>query len=124
LTSAAFSNLSQLKEALLDHVDIDPANIFSPDGFMEKDNIYEFCRNYERQIQQVGGIDYMLLGVGYACNIGFNGPGSSANTTTRLVFMDNNSRKEASRMFNSIDNVPTSVITMGISTILKSKHII
>ena len=56
---------------------------------MEKDNIYEFCRNYERQIQQVGGIDYMLLGVGYACNIGFNGPGSSANTTTRLVFMDN-----------------------------------
>ena len=124
LTSAAFSNLSQLKEALLDHVDIDPANIYSPDGFMEKDNIYEFCRNYERQIQQVGGIDYMLLGVGYACNIGFNGPGSSANTTTRLVFMDNNSRKEASRMFNSIDNVPTSVITMGISTILKSKHII
>lgn len=124
LTSAAFSNLSQLKEALLDHVDIDPANIFTPDGFMEKDNIYEFCRNYERQIQQVGGIDYMLLGVGYACNIGFNGPGSSANTTTRLVFMDNNSRKEASRMFNSIDNVPTSVITMGISTILKSKHII
>ncbi|MDD3254896.1 MAG: PIG-L family deacetylase, partial [Parabacteroides sp.] len=123
-TSAAFSNLSQLKEALLDHVDIDPANIFSPDGFMEKDNIYEFCRNYERQIQQVGGIDYMLLGVGYACNIGFNGPGSSANTTTRLVFMDNNSRKEASRMFNSIDNVPTSVITMGISTIMKSKNII
>ncbi|MEG1545338.1 MAG: membrane protein insertase YidC, partial [Tannerellaceae bacterium] len=124
LVSVANSNLSYLKEALLDQVDIDPANIYSPDGFMAKDAIYEFCKQYEQQIQSVGGIDYLLLGVGTASNIGFNGPGSTASSTTRLVLLDNDARKEASKTFKSIENVPASIITMGISTILRAKSIV
>lgn len=124
LSASTNSNLTYLKESFLDHVDIDPKNIYSPDGSMPKDAIFEFCRNYEQQIQAVGGIDYILLGVGHASNIGFNGSGSSVSVGTRLVLLDNDARKEAARTFKSIENVPASVITMGISTILRAKNVI
>ena len=124
LSASTNSNLAYLKESLLDHVDIDPKNIYSPDGSMPKDDIFEFCRQYEQHIQSFGGIDYILLGVGHASNIGFNGPGSSVNVGTRLVLLDNDARKEAARTFKSIENVPASVITMGISTIMKAKNVI
>ena len=124
LSASTNSNLTYLKESFLDHVDIDPKNIYSPDGSMPKDAIFEFCRNYEQQIQAVGGIDYILLGVGHASNIGFNGPGSSVSVGTRLVLLDNDARKEAARTFKSIENVPASVITMGISTILRAKNVV
>ena len=124
LSASTNSNLAYLKESFLDQVDIDPKNIYSPDGSMPKDDIFEFCRQYEQQIQNFGGIDYILLGVGHASNIGFNGPGSSANVGTRLVLLDNDARKEAARTFKSIENVPASVITMGISTILRAKNVI
>lgn len=124
LVSTANSNLAHLKETLLDHVDIDPKNIYSPDGFMPKDAVYDFCQQYEQRIEDAGGIDYILLGVGQASNIGFNSPGSTASVRTRLVLLDSDSRKEASKTFQSIENVPASVITMGISTILKSRNII
>lgn len=124
LSVAAHSNLSQLKEAFLDHVDINPAHIYSPDGFIDKENIYDFCQQYEKLIDEVGGIDYLLLGIGHAGNLGFNGPGSSVNSRTRLTVLDSDSRKEAARLFKSIENVPTSVITMGLSTIFKAKQIV
>ncbi|WP_075556568.1 glucosamine-6-phosphate deaminase [Parabacteroides timonensis] len=124
LSASTNSNLTYLKESFLDQVDIDPKNIYSPDGSIPKDDIFEFCRQYEQQIQAVGGIDYILLGVGHASNIGFNGPGSSVNVGTRLVLLDNDARKEAARTFKSIENVPASVITMGISTILRAKNVI
>jgi glucosamine-6-phosphate deaminase len=124
LTSPAFSNLSYLKDYFLDHVDIDPGNIYSPDGFMPKEDIFDFCLHYEQTIKEVGGLDYILLGIGHAGNIGFNGPGSAAGSTTRLVLLDNDSRKEASRIFKSVENVPVGVITMGISTILKARRIV
>ncbi len=124
LKASTNSNLAYLKESFLDHVDIDPKNIYSPDGSMPKESIYEFCRQYEQYIRNFGGIDYILLGVGHASNIGFNAPGSSSTVGTRLVLLDNDSRKEAARTFKSIENVPAGVITMGISTILKAKNVI
>ncbi|MDR1981811.1 MAG: glucosamine-6-phosphate deaminase [Tannerellaceae bacterium] len=124
LTVQASSNLSYLKDYFLDHVDIEPGNIYSPDGFMPKEEIYDYCIRYEQLIKQMGGIDYLLLGIGYAGNIGFNGPGSPVGSVTRLVLLDNDSRKEASKIFNSIENVPAGVITMGMSTICNAKHII
>ncbi|MCD7937343.1 MAG: glucosamine-6-phosphate deaminase [Tannerellaceae bacterium] len=123
LVASAFSNLSYLKDYFLDHVDIDPKNVYSPDGTMPTDAIYDFCRHYEGLIRMVGGIDYMLLGIGHAGNIGFNGPGSTTSVGTRLVLLNNDDRKEASKIFKSIENVPASVITMGVSTILNAKHI-
>lgn len=123
LAATAFSNLGYLKGYFLDHVDIDPKNIYSPDGTMPMDAIYEFSRHYEGLIRMVGGIDYMLLGIGHAGNIGFNGPGSTTSVGTRLVLLNNDDRKEASKIFKSIENVPASVITMGVSTILNAKQI-
>ena len=124
LTSDAInSNLNALKEMFLDHVDVDKQNIFSPDGIIPKDTIFEYCRLYEQRIESFGGLDAVLLGIGRVGNIGFNEPGSRLNSTTRLILLDNDSRNEASKMFGSIESTPISSITMGVSTILAAKKI-
>ena len=124
LASVASGNLARLKEELFDHVDIKPENIFAPDGCMAKDDILEFCRQYEEKIQSFGGIDYMLLGVGSASNIMFNVAGTTISSRTRLVLLEGASRKEASRTFPSMENVPAGVVTMGIGTMMAAKHVI
>ena len=124
LTSDAInSNLNALKEMFLDHVDVDKQNIFSPDGTIPKDTIFEYCRLYEQRIESFGGLDAVLLGIGRVGNIGFNEPGSRLTSTTRLILLDNDSRNEASKMFGSIESTPISSITMGVSTILAAKKI-
>ena len=124
LTSDAInSNLNALKDMFLDHVDVDKQNIFSPDGTIPKDTIFEYCRLYEQRIESFGGLDAVLLGIGRVGNIGFNEPGSRLNSTTRLILLDNDSRNEASKMFGSIESTPISSITMGVSTILAAKKI-
>ena len=122
-SDAVTSNLNALKEILLDHVDIDQQNIFSPDGSIAKDTIFEYCRLYEQRIESFGGLDIALLGIGRVGNIGFNEPGSRLNSTTRLILLDNASRNEASKMFGGIENTPISSITMGVSTILSAKKV-
>ncbi|TWV12343.1 glucosamine-6-phosphate deaminase [Bacteroidaceae bacterium HV4-6-C5C] len=117
------SNLNALREMFLNHVDIDKQNIFSPEGTIAKDTIFEYCRLYEQRIESFGGLDIALLGIGRVGNIGFNEPGSRLNSTTRLILLDNDSRNEASKMFGSIESTPVSSITMGISTILAAKSI-
>ncbi|MDL2212945.1 glucosamine-6-phosphate deaminase [Bacteroides sp. OttesenSCG-928-D19] len=117
------SNLNALKEMLLDHVDIDKQNVFSPDGTIPKDTIFEYCRLYEQRIESFGGIDITLLGIGRVGNIAFNEPGSRANSVTRLILLDTDSRNDAAKSFGSIEATPVSSITMGISTILSSKKI-
>ncbi len=120
---AVNSNLNALREMLLDHVDIDRQNIFSPDGTIPKDTIFEYCRLYEQRIESYGGIDIALLGIGRVGNIGFNEPGSRLNSTTRLILLDNDSRNDASKRFGSIEATPISSITMGVSTILGAKKV-
>jgi len=124
LTSTVCSNLAYLKEFFLDCVDIDPYNIYCPDSFMDKDSIFEFCRQYDQQIDDLGGIDCLLLGVGHAGCIGLNTPGTSINSHTHIVMMDSDSRKEATRFFHTIDSIPSGVITMGLATMMKAKNII
>jgi len=123
LVTQSSSNLQLLKESFLDHVDIDAKNIYSPDGFTPKEEILNYCREYEQTIQRLGGIDYLLLGLGRAGNIGINIAGSSMSSQTRLILLDTQSKKEAINTFGSIDLVPPSAITMGVSTIMKAKEI-
>ena len=120
-SDAVNSNLNALKEMLLDHVDIDMQNVFSPNGTIAKDTIFEYCRLYEQRIESFGGIDVAVLGIGRVGNIGFNEPGSRLNSTTRLILLDSDSRNEASKMFGSIESTPVSSITMGVATILSAK---
>ena len=122
-SDAINSNFNALKEMLLDHIDIDKQNIFTPDGTIAKDTIFEYCRLYEQRIESFGGIDIALLGIGRVGNIAFNEPGSRLNSTTRLILLDNASRNEASKIFGTLDNTPISSITMGVSTILGAKKV-
>ena len=119
----AFSNLQMLKEVFLDHLDIDPANIFSPDATAEKELISEKCEEYEERLRQKGGLDYLLLGLGSKGNVGFNMPGSSLHSQTRMVMLDGDSRKDIARNFGSLDKVPVSAITMGLYDMMNARKI-
>ena len=113
-----------MDENLFDHIDIDRKNIHIPDGTLEKENIADYCLDYERNITDVGGLDLQVLGIGRTGHIGFNEPGSAPNSGTRLVTLDDLTRRDASRDFGGKENVPTKAITMGIGTIFKAREII
>ncbi|MGB3005668.1 MAG: glucosamine-6-phosphate deaminase, partial [Chitinophagaceae bacterium] len=108
---------------LFNHIDINPKNIHIPNGETNKDNIKEHCRQYEKMIQDAGGIDVQVLGIGNNGHIGFNEPGSGIYSKTRLITLDNSTRIANSYEFANISQVPRLAITMGISTILQSKKI-
>ena len=118
------SNLKILKDNFLDLIDIPTENIYSLDGTISKEEILNYCQNYELKIQEFGGIDFLLLGLGRSGNIGINIAGSSFGSTTRLVLLDPQSKKEAINTFGVLDNVPPSAITMGLSTIMQAKKIV
>jgi glucosamine-6-phosphate deaminase len=109
---------------LFDHIDIDPANIHIPDGEAPKENIKALCLRYEQMIEEAGGVDLQVLGIGNNGHIGFNEPGSSIYSRTRLVTLDNSTRIANAYEFANISQVPRLAITMGISTILKAKRIV
>lgn len=113
-----------MKRNLFDKVDIPAANIHVPDGTVPKDKIKEYCLEYEKQIEAAGGIDLQILGIGSNGHIGFNEPGSSRFSKTRLVTLDNSTRVSNSHEFLNISHVPRMAITMGINTILTAKSII
>ena len=119
----AQSCLNQIKTNLLDKIDILPENIHSIDQTLNQSEISQHCANYELKIKECGGIDYQVLGIGGAGNIGFNEPGSQASSLTRLILLDTKSREEAVHLFGSLNEVPAGAITMGINTILKARRI-
>ncbi|MEJ7692325.1 glucosamine-6-phosphate deaminase [Daejeonella sp.] len=118
------SYVSFMKENLFDHIDIDMANVHIPDGTLDIEKIPAFCLDYERKITELGGLDLQILGIGRTGHIGFNEPGSAPNSGTRLVTLDDLTRRDASRDFGGKENVPTKAITMGIGTIFKAREII
>jgi glucosamine-6-phosphate deaminase len=119
----SFSNLQMLKDVLLNQIDMDPENIFSPDATTEKDLIAENCEAFEKNLNDKGGLDYLLLGLGSKGNVGFNMPGSSLHSQTRLVMLDGDSRADIAHNFGSLDKVPVSAITMGLSDMMNAKKI-
>jgi glucosamine-6-phosphate deaminase len=113
-----------MKEQLFDHVDIDMGNVNIPDGTLDEKDVPAFCLAYEQKINSYGGIDVQLLGIGRTGHIGFNEPGSAPNSGTRLVTLNELTRRDASKDFGGKENVPTKAITMGIGTIYKAREII
>lgn len=113
-----------MRQNLFNHVDIKPENINIPNGEIAKDEVKEHCREYEEKIDSYGGIDLQILGIGNNGHIGFNEPGSSLQSKTRLIILDNSTRVANSYEFRNISEVPRLAITMGISTIFKAKKII
>jgi glucosamine-6-phosphate deaminase len=113
-----------MKTHLFDKVDIDPANCFIPDGEVSKEKIKENCALYEKAIADAGGIDLQILGIGTNGHIGFNEPGSSIHSRTRLINLENSTRLANAYEFEGVAEVPRLALTMGISSIMKAKKII
>ena len=112
-----------MQENLFDHIDIDPADTHIPDGSVPRDAVRAMCASYERAIMTAGGIDFQLLGIGKTGHIGFNEPGSGAESRTRLVQLDVITRRDAAADFFGEEHVPREAVTMGIATILGAREI-
>jgi len=109
---------------LFNHINILPENINLPEGIGTKDDVKRLCAEYENKIELAGGIDLQVLGLGNNGHIGFNEPGSSIFSKTRMVNLENGTRLSNTYEFQNISKVPRRAVTMGISTILKSKRIL
>ncbi|KAK8837795.1 hypothetical protein M9Y10_036333 [Tritrichomonas musculus] len=109
---------------LFDKVDIDPKNVHIPDGTLPNDKISEFCKNYEQAIKDAGGIDLQVLGIGRTGHIGFNEPGSTIHSKTRVVYLSDLTLKDASGEFGGIENVPFKAITMGVETVMNARRVV
>ena len=113
-----------MNEHLFNEIDIPKENINIPDGTLPKEKVSEYCRSYDAKIEALGGIDLQVLGIGRTGHIGFNEPGSSEKSPTRMITLDQVTRIDAASDFFGEENVPKKAITMGVGSILKSKRII
>lgn len=111
-----------MEQNLFQHLDILPENIHIPNG-MAEDTAQE-CERYEKLLVEKGPVDLQILGIGENGHIGFNEPGTAFDSKTDVVELTESTREANKRFFQSIDEVPTHAITMGIDSIMKSKEIL
>lgn len=113
-----------MQETFFGHVNIQPQNIHVPDGTISEDQIEDYCAQYEQKIRRAGGIDLQILGIGRTGHIGFNEPGSTRHSRTRLVTLDPVTRRDAASSFFGEENVPYQAMTMGVGTILDARKVV
>ena len=113
-----------MREHLFDHVDIPAEAIHIPDGMLPRDGVVAACLRYEERIREAGGIDLQILGIGRTGHIGFNEPGSTLESRTRLITLDSVTRSDAASDFFGEWNVPRQAITMGVGTIMDARRVI
>ena len=109
---------------LFNHIDIDPKNIHIPSSEWDMDELKEKCVAYEQTIEKLGGIDLQILGIGKNGHIGFNEPGSSFHSKTRVIHLDQLTRRANVYEWHDLNKVPQLAITVGISSIMKAKKIV
>ena len=107
---------------LFNHINIDKAKTFVPNGLAE--NLEEECKNYDKKIEELGGIDVQLLGIGNNGHIAFNEPGEELSAGTHIISLTESTIEANARFFDSIDEVPRKALTMGLGGIMKAKKII
>jgi glucosamine-6-phosphate deaminase len=111
-------------ENLFSQLDIPREHVHIPRGDVPRDRVDDEVRCYEDAIRAAGGIDLQLLGIGRTGHIGFNEPGSGAESRTRLITLDLVTRKDAAADFFGEENVPREALTMGVATILEAREIL
>jgi glucosamine-6-phosphate deaminase len=111
-----------MDKQLFRHIDINRKNTYVPLG--DTDDPGQQCADYENVLKQHGGVDLQILGIGCNGHIGFNEPGTSFQSETHIVELAPSTREANARFFNSLEEVPTHAITMGIASILRSKEIL
>lgn len=113
-----------MRENFFDHVNIPEQNIHIPRGDIPQSEVESYCHMYEHEIEKAGGLDLIILGIGRSGHVGFNEPGSGPDTRTRLIVLDEITRKDAASDFFGEENVPRQAITMGVGTILDAREVI
>jgi len=111
-----------MAKSLFNHIDVPKSQIHLPNGVTE--NHTKECKDYEQLIEDLGGIDLQVLGIGQNGHIGFNEPGTPFQSPTHIVTLEESTRQANARYFNTLEDVPTHAITMGIASIMKSKEIL
>lgn len=111
-----------MHENLFKHINIPKQNIYIPSG--TTDNYAAFCAWYERRIQESGGIDLQILGIGSDGHIAFNEPSSSLGSRTRIKTLARRTIEDNARFFDADEHVPIYAITMGVGTILEARKIL
>lgn len=116
-----------MHEELFSKINIKPENIHIPDGLSE--NPDQLCRDYEESIEEAGGIDLQILGIGGDGHWGFNEPGSTFDSRTRVEVLtketlDDNYEAFYKKAGVSKEQMPKYALTMGIQTILEVKSVL
>ena len=111
-----------MRKNLFDYVNVTPARVHIPQGMA--DDVDAFCAWYERRIEQVGGIDLQILGIGGNGHIAFNEPGSSLGSRTRIKTLTQKTIEDNARFFDDPAQVPRYAITMGIGTIMDARKVL
>ncbi|MBN9139267.1 MAG: glucosamine-6-phosphate deaminase [Micrococcales bacterium] len=113
---------SVIRREVVEPLGLDPELIHVPDGSV--DGIRTAGADYEASIEEAGGVDLQILGIGTTGHIGFNEPGSSFASLTRVKTLTEQTRRDNARFFDSLEEVPRHCITQGLGTILRARHLV
>ncbi|MGN8025195.1 glucosamine-6-phosphate deaminase [Microbacterium sp. 22242] len=113
---------SVITREVVEPLGLNPALVHVPDG--AEDGIEHAGAEYDAKIRAAGGVDLQILGIGTDGHIGFNEPGSSFASRTRVKTLTAQTREDNARFFDSIDQVPMHCITQGLGTILEARHLV
>jgi glucosamine-6-phosphate deaminase len=112
-----------IDKVLVSRVDFEPDAVAGPDGLAT--DIPAACAAYEEEIRAAGGVDLQILGIGTDGHIGFNEPGSSLASRTRIKTLTRQTRMDNARFFDgNLDAVPTHCLTQGLGTIMAARHVV
>jgi glucosamine-6-phosphate deaminase len=109
-------------EHLFKHVNVSPSNVYIPQS--QHDEVEYFCDWYEQQIEEAGGIDIQILGIGANGHLAFNEPGSSLGSRTRIKTLTAKTVRDNARFFEREEEVPRYAVTMGIGTIMEARKLL
>ncbi len=111
-----------MQQNFFNHVNIDPQNIHIPDGLATDQELE--CRRYDKVIQDCGGIDLQLLGIGHNGHIGFNEPDEAFEKRTHCVNLSASTIEANKRFFDNEESVPRQAYTMGMRSIMQARRIV
>ena len=111
-----------IRQHFTSHIDLEPERLFGPDVWAG--DLDAACQQYEQLFADLGGVDVQLLGIGSDGHIGFNEPGSSLASRTRIKTLTAATRVDNARFFASLEEVPRHVVTQGLATITAARHVV
>lgn len=122
---------STIRRTVVEPLGLDPDKVQVPGDVLDGapiedgDKISHAGPDYDAAIEAAGGIDVQILGIGTDGHVGFNEPGSSLASGTRVKTLTEQTRIDNARFFDDdVNQVPTHCITQGIGTIMRARHLV